>query len=129
MGINNVVGPTYERVVVLPIDEDSKAYSDPQKPIDNLELRTEGLTEIELKASPNPVTFSNSTVSYVLPEGTTTGELIITAIEGRVVHRQNLRNQSDKLLIDISMYENGVYFYTLLADGKHLKSVKFIIAR
>ncbi len=78
-------------------------------------------------AYPNPVS-SFVNFSYNIA-GAGSAEFIITDILGSEIYRVELQNENNKLSIDLSTYNVGVYFYSLFVDGRQHFTRKLIIRR
>ncbi|MBL4587710.1 MAG: T9SS type A sorting domain-containing protein [Flavobacteriales bacterium] len=84
---------------------------------------------------PNP--FSNSTtIDYSLGEDcTTTGNCFIRLFDmsGRVIHQQNLsmmdNDGNGSMTIDMSRYDNGIYFCSLYCNRQLLQTEKLILMK
>lgn len=78
-------------------------------------------------AYPNPVSsFVNFNYNIA---GAGSAEFIITDILGSEIYRVELQNENNKLSIDLSTYNVGVYFYSLFVDGRQQFTRKLIIRR
>jgi hypothetical protein len=75
---------------------------------------------------PNPAS-QITNFEYNLPSSTNNAKLIIRNSLGVEVENSNLDNQSGKKSINVSSYPSGIYFYTLVVDGKIIQSKKIIV--
>jgi hypothetical protein len=76
---------------------------------------------------PNP--FSNiSTIRYNIPVNTKSAQLMITDNSGKTVKQITLTSGTGIVHLDASSFKSGIYNYTLLVDGKLIKSKKMIKA-
>lgn len=75
---------------------------------------------------PNPAS-QITNFEYNLPSSTNSARLIIRNSLGVEVENSNLDNQSGKKSINVSGYPSGIYFYTLVVDGKIIQSKKIIV--
>ena len=75
---------------------------------------------------PNPASQITS-FEYNLPSSTNNARLIIRNSLGVEVENSMLDNQSGKKSINVSSYPSGIYFYTLVVDGKTIQSKKIIV--
>jgi hypothetical protein len=64
---------------------------------------------------------------YNLPSSANSAQLIIRNSLGVEVENSMLDNQSGKKSINVSNYSSGIYFYTLVVDGKTIQSKKIIV--
>jgi hypothetical protein len=75
---------------------------------------------------PNPASQMTS-FDYNLPSSANSAQLIIRNSLGVEVENSMLDNQSGKKSINVSNYSSGIYFYTLVVDGKTIQSKKIIV--
>ena len=75
---------------------------------------------------PNPASQMTS-FEYNLPSSANSAQLIIRNSLGVEVENSMLDNQSGKKSINVSNYSSGIYFYTLVVDGKTIQSKKIIV--
>jgi hypothetical protein len=75
---------------------------------------------------PNPST-SKVNVDYSLPLGVNTASIKISNMLGGKVQDVKLEEKSGTARVDISEYANGIYFYTLVADGRQVITRKFVV--
>ena len=126
--VNAVSGPIYERIIVLP--DNSQSLIQQKKKIRPEDIRSnQNPSAGTLSVSPNPIKTNNLTVTYMLPDDSDSASLVLSSLEGKVIRETELLRPSDKLLINTGDLANGMYFYTLSANGSRLRSLKFIIAR
>lgn len=81
---------------------------------------------LPLKAYPNP-SDGKIRVSYTLPEGVSSGELVITSTDGREVKRYRVGNMFNDILIEKSELPSGAYFYKLITERGESEARKFVI--
>lgn len=79
----------------------------------------------EAKVFPNPAK-DRITVDYVVRSGVD-ASFQIKNLLGNVVYIQELSSSTGKLTVDISQLTNGVYFYTILVDGKAELTRKLVV--
>jgi hypothetical protein len=95
---------------------------------------TNGLSEnmgqqIELGQSyPNPTTEA-AIIPYNLPVSSKNAQLIIRDITGREVGNYALKKNSSSLEINLSNLHNGLYTYSLIADGKPVATKKLAVMK
>jgi len=75
---------------------------------------------------PNPASQITS-FEYNLPSSAKSARLIVRNSLGVEVENSMLDNQSGKKSINVSSYPSGIYFYTLIVDGKTIQSKKMIV--
>lgn len=73
---------------------------------------------------PNPAS-DRATVSYQL--GGSGGEIMLRNMIGKTVFQEKLTGGAGKMVINTTDLPDGIYFCTLLADGKVVKTQKLII--
>ena len=78
---------------------------------------------------PNP--FDNSTsISYFLPDGSQSAMLRITGIDGSEVETMSLPViQNGQVRIDATQYWEGIYFYSLVVDGRVVETKRMVLTR
>jgi hypothetical protein len=84
-------------------------------------------TNISLTSYPNPSS-GEIRIEYKLPEGATTGEIVITTTDGKEVKRYKVGNVFNDILIERSELRSGAYFYKLVTPRGASEAKKFIIA-
>ena len=75
---------------------------------------------------PNPA----SQTAYLdcnIPVSMKSAQLIIRNILGVEVEHINIENRSGKTAVDVSQYASGIYFYSVVVDGKVVLSKKLIV--
>ena len=77
--------------------------------------------------TPNPVG-NNTNISYTIPAGSVRTELILTNSLGQTIQTIAITG-SGLLNIDTSTLTNGVYFYSLVADGKTMITKKLVVSK
>jgi hypothetical protein len=77
-------------------------------------------------ASPNPAN-GYSNISYELPGNGFENRIVVRDMLGNDVHNQLLVENSGTVKIDTYSLSNGVYFYTLIVNGKPFATRKLII--
>jgi len=87
-----------------------------------------GLTNISLEQNtPNPV--SNTTnVPYSIPQNAKNAQLIIRNNSGEMVRQLALPAGAGVASIDASVLSSGTYNYSLIVDGKIIRSRKMIVS-
>jgi len=75
---------------------------------------------------PNPAS-GQFEVSYLLPTGASRAELNLTTLEGIVVSRTYLNQQSGNASLDISNLIPGIYFVSLISDGMPTAVRKLVV--
>ncbi len=101
-------------------------------PIDNQACVTYQVTEVvgldentanEIVAYPNPV----SSVLTVNLGNANANAINVIDMSGRVVETVNVNNQLQT--IDVSNYDNGVYFYQVVTNEGVIKTEKFVVSK
>jgi hypothetical protein len=79
---------------------------------------------------PNPAQ-SETIISYNLPKGTKEAKILITTITGQETGNYALKPgaEHENLVLDVSQFQNGIYLYTLVTDGRPVVTRKLVIAR
>jgi hypothetical protein len=75
---------------------------------------------------PNPAS-QTSSFEYNLPSSHSNAQVIIRNMLGVEVENIFLESRSGKKSINVSNYPSGIYFYTLIIDGKLIQSKKMIV--
>ncbi len=75
---------------------------------------------------PNPSS-KTATFEYNLPSSANTTRLLIRNLLGVEVANISIENRSAKKTIDVSSYAAGIYFYSLVTNGKVVQSKKMIV--
>ena len=76
-------------------------------------------------AYPNPAD-ANAFYSYALPSGSQ-GKIIIRNVLGTIMQTEQLSSGSGKLNINTARLSAGIYFYSLIVDGKITQTKKLIV--
>ena len=76
-------------------------------------------------ASPNPAS-AHASFSYFVPSGSV-GEIIIRNVLGSTIHSEKLPSGHGTSTINTTNLSNGIYFYSLLVDGKLCQSKRLIV--
>ena len=77
---------------------------------------------------PNP--FDDLTViPYYLPDKVIAGEIVITDITGRVIQKYDLEKGAKNIIFNSSELGNGIYYYTMIVDGKTITTKKMVILK
>jgi hypothetical protein len=103
-------------------------------------LRSAGGSEsvIELSDSPAfleqniPNPFNQTTVvRYTLPQICSSAQLIITSAFGKVIRQipLSVSNRTDSITIEGNTLSAGIYFYTLVCDGKPVDTKQMVLTR
>jgi len=85
----------------------------------------DNITNAIFSAYPNPAD-DYITINYNI-ENYSNSQFVIYNILGTEIKKENLQNNSNKLNVDISDLNSGVYFYTLIADKKIINTKKLIV--
>jgi len=75
---------------------------------------------------PNPFS-DDTTINYYIPETVQNATLIIASSTGNVVKKQSIQERgAGQILLDASTLSDGMFFYSLVLDGKHVATKKLI---
>ncbi|MBL7765244.1 MAG: tail fiber domain-containing protein [Chitinophagaceae bacterium] len=75
---------------------------------------------------PNPFA-EKTTISYHIPEGTGTAQIVFSTSEGRVIKTAEIRTRgAGELTIYAQDLSSGIYIYTLFVDGKVVDSKRMM---
>jgi hypothetical protein len=77
---------------------------------------------------PNPTT-STAIIPYSLPVSSKQAQIIVRDITGREVGKYELKKNSSNLEVNLSNLHNGLYTYTLVADGKPVATKKLAVMK
>lgn len=122
-------------ILVHPTEPKYEVYSLPGKlPTSNTKLSATDAPTIISSSSPSTSAYPNPSngkirVAYSLPEGVTTGELVITSTDGREVKRYRVGNMFNDILIEKSELASGAYFYKLITERGESEARKFVITQ
>jgi hypothetical protein len=78
--------------------------------------------------APNP-TDGKVNVYYTLSSESANTEIVVSNYSGQLIGRYNLNKSTDKLEIDASLLPAGMYFTTLVVDGKKVSTKKLIVTK
>lgn len=78
-------------------------------------------------AYPNP-SAAHASFSYAIPSGVT-GEIIIRNLLGSTVYNAQLYSSNGKVTISTENLSDGIYFYSLVIDGRVSQTKKLIVKR
>jgi hypothetical protein len=78
--------------------------------------------------NPNPIHHMSS-ISYLVPESAKSAQLIITNSMGSILETKELKpnGQIGKEVIDAGRLASGVYYSTLIVNGKKIDTKKMIV--
>jgi hypothetical protein len=77
---------------------------------------------------PNP-TAETAIIPYTLPVSSKQAQIIIRDITGREIEKYEIRKNSSSLEVNLSNLHNGLYTYTLVADGKPIGTKKLAVMK
>jgi hypothetical protein len=78
---------------------------------------------------PNPLS-NQTTITYFVPMGFSSAQIIISDNSGKTVNQfQITKPGNGELSLDASDFANGIYYYSLMIDGKKSGTKKMIVAR
>lgn len=107
---------------ILP-DNLAKTESDATKP--NLAAIIQSQKEY-LLATPNPAS-DQVLIEYRFLDTYTKRQLVFYDLYGRPLHQVPVSGSTGKLYLDVGAWGKGVYFYTIVEDGKMLISKRLIV--
>jgi hypothetical protein len=78
--------------------------------------------------TPNPFE-CKTVIRYHIPENAVDARILIFNMQGMQVGQQTVTPKSDRMVLDGSDYPAGMYFYSLIVDGKEAGTRRMIISR
>jgi hypothetical protein len=78
---------------------------------------------------PNPATGEGAIIAYQIPEGIGQAQLKVINNLGRIVYTETLTGTEGNVQLNTTQLEAGVYFYTLVLDGRVVKSRKMLVIK
>lgn len=81
-----------------------------------------------VKIFPNP-TSGSLTFQIIPPDNINEYELVIVDNNAKEVRREKINLRSNKYVIDIANFNNGIYFYSLCTKNKAYQSGKFVLTK
>jgi len=96
---------------------------------DNSAVSVEELTEndVEISAYPNPASGSEVTVTYDVAKNVDHAELVMHDLVGKELDSYVLNTNENKLKLNVSGLNSGVYFYAIKVNKKTLKTERLIV--
>ena len=82
----------------------------------------------ELNVFPNP-SFYESQITYKLPIGVTSGEIVMYDLNGKLIRNYAVDNSFSSILIQQNEMAAGTYLYVLKANGQVIDSKKIILSK
>ncbi len=83
--------------------------------------------QAELNASPNPAN-GMAAIGYKLAPGSTNASIVISNMLGEKVEEIGLQETQSTVILMTGHYKAGVYFYSLVVDGKTSATRKLVVA-
>lgn len=77
---------------------------------------------------PNPFN-KNTVIPYYLPDNTDKGIITVTDMMGRVIQNYNLEKGVGKVEFNTEQLQSGIYYYSLMVDGKLLNTKKMTLIK
>lgn len=77
---------------------------------------------------PNPAS-NNTTAEYILPSTAKSAKLLIYNVLGEQVKDIELNVNEKSIVLNVSDFKNGVYFYTFQVDGAAVLSKRLFVKR
>jgi Domain of unknown function DUF11/Secretion system C-terminal sorting domain len=81
---------------------------------------------VSSNAYPNPVSVE-LTIDYRIPKGSRTASIAITNINGRLIETHEVGVTTTQKKIDVTKWADGLYFYSLIIDGKRALNQKIVV--
>lgn len=82
----------------------------------------------EMNVFPNPSVYE-STITYKLPNGVNSGEVVIYDLTGKEIRNYKVDNSFSSLSIQQSEMAAGTYIYSLKANGQVIDSKKIVLTK
>jgi len=87
----------------------------------------QGITSTNIEAYPNPAN-NNATIVYSLPTNYKSGKIVVRNMIGATIKTISINGGSKgKQSISTAELPNGVYFYSIIGDGKALSTKKLVV--
>ena len=87
----------------------------------------QGTTSTNIEAYPNPAN-TNATINYSLPSSYRSGKIAVRNMIGKTIKTISISgNSTGKQSFSTSELPNGVYFYSIIGDGKTLSTKKLVV--
>jgi len=84
-------------------------------------------SSLSLLAYPNPAV-SNVTIKYDMGKSDfSSAELVVKNFMGVTIYSKQLMQSSDKVVVNLSNFSSGVYFYSIQQRGKSILSKKLLV--
>jgi Secretion system C-terminal sorting domain/Domain of unknown function DUF11 len=81
---------------------------------------------VSSNAYPNPVSIE-LTIDYRIPKGSRTASIAVTNVNGRIIENSEVGVNTTQKKIDVSKWADGLYFYSLIIDGKRALNQKIVV--
>jgi hypothetical protein len=78
---------------------------------------------------PNPSNANGTEISYQLPSEVREATLVVRNYLGVEVHRQTLATSENSVSLQTSKWANGLYTYSLVVDGRLVKTLKMVVGQ
>lgn len=82
--------------------------------------------KVSVSVSPNPVV-NNGILSYALPNASSTAQVNFYDMLGGLQRQQFIKGQQGSVSLDLSNLKSGVYFYSLVIDGRPYITKRLIV--
>jgi hypothetical protein len=76
---------------------------------------------------PNPAS-DNAEVMYSVPQGVK-GELMVTDSYGRILVKKDIDSFESRTYINCTTFKNGLYYVSLLYNGKPMRTIKMAVMK
>lgn len=80
----------------------------------------------KMRAYPNPAS-ENVTIEYAYTGNSSNVKLVIKNLVGATLYTKKLDANGNKVKVDVSEYNAGIYFYSIEADGRPLITKKLLV--
>lgn len=80
----------------------------------------------KMRAYPNPAS-ENVTIEYAYTGNSNNVKLVIKNLVGATLYSKKLDANGNKVKVDVSEYNAGIYFYSIEADGRPLITKKLLV--
>jgi hypothetical protein len=78
-------------------------------------------------ASPNPAR-GYTWIPFTLPEDVNNAQIVVRNLLGSIVKTETINSGSERVRIDTSMLNNGIYIYTLQINNQPVESKRLVVA-
>lgn len=122
--------PTGAKLILSHLNGSAKVYSLPCSISNTVSLFDNSLIQDDkfgMNVFPNPSVYE-STITYKLPNGVNSGEIIIYDLTGKQIKSYAVDNTFSSILIPQADMASGTYIYSLKANGQIIDSKKIVLS-